>query len=166
MQLYTVVRIERSGFHDCILTMRASGIRVLRVPRLATVFCEAVSVDARQEVIGAAEARALALANADSRALGDLLHEEFRWTSHTGESFTRSEYIERNTAGSVAWRSQRFDDIDVAIVGDVAVLRVEVTDEITTRDGSERFRMAMTQVWVRQDDRWRCLAGHAGPRRP
>lgn len=129
------------------------------------LLCEAVSVDARREVIAAAEARALALANADPKALGDLLHEEFRWTSHTGESFSRSEYIQRNTAGPVAWRSQHFDDIDLAVVGDVAVLRVEVTDEIATRDGSEHFQMPMTQVWVRHGDGWRCLAEHAGPRR-
>lgn len=30
----------------------------------------------------------------------------------------------------MAWRSQQVDDIDVVLVGDVAVLRVEVTDEI------------------------------------
>ncbi|HET6865777.1 MAG TPA: nuclear transport factor 2 family protein, partial [Solirubrobacteraceae bacterium] len=129
------------------------------------LLCEAVSVNARQEVIRAAEARALALANADSKALWDLLHEEFRWTSHTGEAFTRSDYIERNTAGSVAWRSQRLVGIDLTVVGDVAVLRAELTDEIISQDGSELFGMPMTQVWVRQGDRWRCLAGHAGPRR-
>lgn len=122
-------------------------------------------MDARNEVVRAAEARALALANADSAALRHLLHEDFRWTSHTGETFDRDDYIERNTAGPVAWRSQHFDDMDVVVVGDAAVLRVEVTDEVATRDGSEVFRMPMTQLWVRQDDRWRCLAGHAGPRR-
>ena len=122
-------------------------------------------MDGRPEVIRAAEARALALANADSLALWELLHEDFQWTSHTGETFTRDDYIERNTAGSVAWRSQHFDDIDVVVVGDVAVLRGEVIDEITTRDGFELFRMPMTMVWVRQGDRWCCLAGHAGPRR-
>ena len=113
----------------------------------------------------AAEARALALANADSEALNDLLHEDFRWTTHTGETFRRDDYIERNTTGPVRWRSQQLDDVDVAVVGDVAVLRAEVTDEIATGDASETFRMPITQVWVRQDDRWCCLAGHAGPRR-
>lgn len=113
----------------------------------------------------AADARALALAEGDSETLIDLLHEDFRWTSHTGETFRRDDYIERNTTGPVRWRSQQLDDVDVAVVGDVAVLRAEVTDEIAQGDGSETFRMPMTQVWVRQEDQWRCLAGHAGPRR-
>ena len=29
----------------------------------------------------------------------------------------------------------------------------------------EAFRMPVTQTWVRDEAGWRCLAGHAGPRR-
>ena len=44
-----------------------------------------------------------------------------------------------------------------------AVLRCQVVDAVDQGDGIEEFRMPMTQVWVRYDDRWVCLAGHAGP---
>ena len=55
---------------------------------------------------------------------------------------------------------------DVVVVGDTAVLYVEVTDVVLTDDEEpETFRMPMTQVWVRRDGDWKCLAGHAGPRR-
>jgi hypothetical protein len=74
---------------------------------------------AADDVIRAAEARAAALADGDPERLSKLLHEDFRWTSHLGESYGRQE-----------------------------------------------FRMPMTQVWVRADGRWQCLAGHAGPRLP
>ena len=51
------------------------------------------------------------------------------------------------------------------VVGDTAVLRAEVTDVVVSEDGEpEAFTMPMTQVWVREGQGWRCLAGHAGPR--
>lgn len=56
--------------------------------------------------------------------------------------------------------------VGVVVVNDTAVLYAEVTDEVLREgDEPEIFRMPMTQVWVRQEGAWRCLAGHAGPRR-
>ena len=45
------------------------------------------------------------------------------------------------------------------------MLRCEVVDEVDRGDGIEQLRMPMTQVWVRYDDSWVCLAGHAEPSR-
>ncbi len=57
--------------------------------------------------------------------------------------------------------------MDVVVTGDTAVLYAEVTDLVVAVDGRPaQFRMPMTQVWVRMAEGWRCLAGHAGPRRP
>ena len=65
------------------------------------------------------------------------------------------------------WHSQQLSSADVVVVGDTAVLHAAVTDVVSAEDrgGTETFRMPMTQVWVRLDSRWKCLAGHAGPRR-
>lgn len=123
-------------------------------------------MDARQEVIRAAEDRASALAAGAAGRLRVLLHEDFRWTTHKGQTFDRSEYLRRNTEGDTVWRSQQLSGVEVVIVGDTAVLHAEVTDVVLSDAGEpETFRMPMTQVWVRLDARWRCLAGHAGPRR-
>lgn len=122
-------------------------------------------MDTRQQVVRAAEARASALAEGDADQLAQLLHTDFRWTAHTGDVFTRDDYIRRNTAGQVRWRSQELRNVQVTIAGEVAVLLAEVTDVVGAGDEPETFRMPVTQVWVRQDGRWRCLAGHAGPPR-
>lgn len=123
-------------------------------------------MDVRQQVIDAAEARASALADADADRLSGLLHQAFRWTSHLGETLGREEYIRRNTMGPTVWRSQKLGNADVVVAGETAVLYAEVTDVVRSGpDGCETFRMPMTQVWVRDDDVWTCLAGHAGPRR-
>lgn len=122
-------------------------------------------MNAEQQVIAAAEDRASALAAGDAERLAGLLHEGFRWTSHTGESYSRSDYVRRNTEGRTVWRSQRLSGVEVVVVNDTAVLHAEVSDAVLGEgDELETFRMPMTQVWVRQEGDWRCLAGHAGPR--
>ncbi|WP_235537213.1 nuclear transport factor 2 family protein [Nocardioides sp. Soil805] len=122
-------------------------------------------MDAAHEVIAAAGSRAEALAGGDSEGLTELLHEDFRWTTHLGDTYDRSEYIRRNTEGHTVWRSQTLVDPRVVVVDQTAVLYAEVHDVVDTAGGaSETFRMPMTQVWVRSSRTWRCLAGHAGPR--
>jgi ketosteroid isomerase-like protein len=123
-------------------------------------------MDAAQQVISAAEERASALAAGDAERLSGLLHEDFRWTTHVGETYSRSEYVRRNTEGHTVWRSQHLSSAEVVVVGATAVLYAEVTDVVLSEDDeSETFRMPMTQVWVRREGGWKCLAGHAGPRR-
>ena len=123
-------------------------------------------MDPRTDVVRAANQRADALARGDANLLGELLHEKFRWTTHLGETYDRREYLRRNTEGDTVWHSQELTDVDVVIVGDTAVLCTEAADVVLSDSGErEVFRMPMTQVWIRQDDTWKCLAGHAGPRR-
>ncbi len=98
-----------------------------------------------------------ALAAGDAEGLRELLHEQFRWTTHLGQTFDRSEYIRRNTEGYTA---------QVVVVGDTAVLYADVTDVVLSDNDEPRtFRMPMTQVWICVHGDWKCLAGHAGPRR-
>ncbi len=123
-------------------------------------------MNAAQQVMSAAEHRASALALGDAEKLSGLLHEDFRWTTHLGETYNRSEYVSRNTTGHTVWRSQHLDSAEVVVVGDTAILYAEASDVVLLEDDEpETFRMPMTQVWVRLDGRWKCLAGHAGPRR-
>jgi len=122
-------------------------------------------MDAQDEVLSAVRARAEALADGDAGALDRLLHENFRWVAHTGDCFSREAYIEGNTSGKVRWLSQQLTEVTVTIVADTAVVMAEVVDAIDRDEGSETFQMPVTQVWVRQGQGWRCLAGHAGPRR-
>lgn len=116
-----------------------------------------------QEVVAAATERAVALASGDAVALAELLHPRFSWTSHRGEAFDRSAYLDNNTGGRTVWDRQELGDPEVVVVGDVAVLRAVVTDVVAGDAGSEMFRMPVTQVWVRGVEGWQCLAGHAGP---
>ena len=122
-------------------------------------------VSDEEQVLEAAQARAAALGRGDASALINLLHEQFRWTTHLGEVLDRTEYVARNTGGHTVWRSQTLSDPRVAVVADTAVLHAVVTDVVLSgASEAAEFRMPMTQVWVRASSGWRCLAGHAGPR--
>ena len=116
-----------------------------------------------EEVVAAAAARADALARGDADALRARLHPLFAWTSHRGDVFDRGTYVRRNTGGDVRWHGQALEDVHVVVVGGTAVLRCTAVDRVDA-DGSEVFRMPMTQTWVRSGEGWVCLAGHAGPR--
>ena len=121
-------------------------------------------MDLKTEVIRAAESRAAALADGDAARLRDLLHADFRWVSHAGERFDRESYIESNTNGRGELSEQRLTDISVVAHPETAVLRCTVVDTIDRGHGPREYKMPMTQVWVRRDGRWICLAGHAGAR--
>jgi ketosteroid isomerase-like protein len=136
-------------------------MRVRLHPHGGTVRC----VSGAEQVIEAARARASALGNGDAQSLLDLLHKDFRWTTHVGETYDRAEYIRRNTEGNTVWRSQDLLDPEVVVVNQTAVLYANVEDVVVSQgDESVTFRMPMTQVWVRSGSDWKCLAGHAGPR--
>ncbi len=114
-------------------------------------------------VLDAKRRRGQALAKADRETLYKLLHPRFRWTSHRGVTVDRDTYIRNNTDGSLRWRAQTLDDVDVVIAGDTAVARCIVTDDVTRAGQIQQYRMPMTQTWVREHRQWLCLAGHAGP---
>jgi hypothetical protein len=117
-----------------------------------------------EDVMRAANNRAAALVRRDAAALRDLLHPAFVWISHGGRWFDRDAYIAANVADGRRWRSQRFEDVEIRVVADTAVLRCLVSDEIEVGSSEiEVFVMPMTQTWIRDDGRWQCLAGHAGP---
>lgn len=117
-------------------------------------------MDAKSEVLAAAEKRARALAGTDETALRALLHPDFGWTAHTGERLDLESYVRSNKAGRTVWKTQTLRDPAVVVVGPTAVLTCVVVDEVERGT----YTMPMTQTWVHEGGRWLLLAGHAGPR--
>ena len=71
-------------------------------------------MSAHLDVLAAARARAEALAAGDAVRLTELLHADFRWTSHRGDRFDRAGYVEANTGGRTIWRRQDLGERSVA----------------------------------------------------
>jgi ketosteroid isomerase-like protein len=117
-------------------------------------------------VLDAAEARAAALVARDADALRDLLHPRLRWTTFRGEVLDRQAYVAANTGGGLRWLGQRLEEVEIVVAGDAAVLGAVVLDEVERGGTPLSFRLRLTQTWTREDGRWLCLAGHAGPEVP
>jgi hypothetical protein len=116
-----------------------------------------------RDVVAAAERRARALCERDADALRALHHPELRWTTHRGEVLDRERYVAGNASGDLVWHAQRLEEVEVTVAGCAAVLVGVVVDDVE-RDGERAvFRLRLTQVWLRGEDCWVCLAGHAGP---
>jgi ketosteroid isomerase-like protein len=120
-----------------------------------------VSPDAAA-VLAAAERRAAALVAGDAGALTSLHHEQLRWTTHRGEVLDRDAYVRGNTAGDLVWRAQALEEPEVVVVGDTAVLRATVVDDVERGGAAHRHRLLLTQTWIRGGGGdWTCLAAHA-----
>ncbi|WP_366484821.1 nuclear transport factor 2 family protein [uncultured Arthrobacter sp.] len=118
---------------------------------------------AERDVLDTALKRVEFLRRRDARSLTELLHPAFGWTSHTGEHFNRDAYVRSNTGGSAEWHGQELRDPKVTVLGETAILRCLVVDDVSTGQGRRQYRMPMTQVWVDRGGAWLLLAGHAGP---
>ena len=114
-----------------------------------------------EEVIQAALRRAAALAAGDEAALRALMHPGLRWTTFRGEVLGYEDYIAGNTGRGLRWRSQRLDEVRVAVAGDTAVLTAAVTDEVSSDGRDQAFHLRLTQTWIRTPEGWRCHGGHA-----
>jgi Domain of unknown function (DUF4440) len=117
-----------------------------------------------EEVFAAAQRRALALVRGSATELRQLMHPDLRWTTYRGAVLDRDAYIAGNTDGSVTWVAQQFEEPQVTVIGDTAILTAVVVDVIEREAERQTFRLRLTQVWVRESGEWRCAAGHAGPR--
>lgn len=117
-----------------------------------------------EAVIAAAESRARALAQGDAEELRRLMHAEMRWTTHGGDVLDRDTYIDGNTQSSLVWKEQRLRNPEVTVEGDTAILTCVVEDEVEISGEPALHVMRLTQTWVRTDEGWSLLAGHAGPR--
>ena len=113
------------------------------------------------EVLAAQNARAAALANGDEAALRALMHPGLRWTTYRGEVLTYDTYIAGNTRGGLVWRGQRMEEVEISVSDSTAVLVGLVVDDVRQGGQDRTFRLRLTQTWVRTDEGWRCLAGHA-----
>jgi hypothetical protein len=124
---------------------------------------KAGKVDTATEVLEAARSRATAMTTGDPQELRKLLHPQFRWFTHTGEGFDRESFVRSNTGGTSRGTREELSDVHVIAHERTAVLRCQVVDAVDQGAGVEELHLPMTQVWIRDDDRWVCLAGHAGP---
>lgn len=97
----------------------------------------------------------------DRERLDGILAREFSVVGAIGD-LGREEWLER-VAGPYAIEDFTYEEIDVEVYGDTAVLtsRYRQTARLDGRDLSGSY--LVTDVWVRRDGRWQVVRRHATP---
>jgi hypothetical protein len=114
-----------------------------------------------QEIIQLAYARSNALVHKDAATLDRLLSATFRYTSVSGITLTKADYLQNYVeAPDIIWTAQVLDEIEVALYEQTAVLTCRVRDQGCYGDQPFDAYYRSTFVWIYQQGRWQCVAGH------
>jgi ketosteroid isomerase-like protein len=106
----------------------------------------------------------------DAATLHEILAPEFTLRSMaTDTPLTRDKWLEGALSGRVAASSVRFDEMNVVVIDDTAVVDSLLTFEAAIEGEDWSKTTHCTDVWVRRDGQWQvvrrhasALVGHAG----
>jgi ketosteroid isomerase-like protein len=94
--------------------------------------------------------------NSDVARFAEILAADFFCTNADGSLVDRSAFLAQ-TARPVAIRDLAAHDVNVRILGDVAIIHARTTYSLPNgSEGSGRY----TDIWRRQDGTWRAVAAH------
>jgi ketosteroid isomerase-like protein len=99
----------------------------------------------------------------DAAALSSIFADGFISTSPEGKVRTKAEVLAQIKAGEIKYNVAKVEDMKVYLHGDSAVVsgkwKGNFVEKGKTTDSTERF----TDMFVRQNGQWRCVASHASP---
>ena len=94
----------------------------------------------------------------DAELLGNILTEDFIYTSPTGEKVSREVYLTNLRDRVVEMKSVAASDEEVRIHGDCAVVTATWTVDEAYRGTPFQGPARITRVWVREDKVWKAVA--------
>jgi len=103
---------------------------------------------------------ATAVVQRDTNTISRLRSDDFEFTDPNGQIWTKSRTLEFISAGRLQLDSYAMSEFRIRTYGDTAVVnfRVQWFGQADGVDISGPQRM--TDVFVRQNDKWRCVASH------
>ena len=108
------------------------------------------------------EKLAQALANAERKGdvafLAHTLADDFVGIGPRGFILTKDEWLARHKSGDLRYESFELDEVKIRVYGDAAVLTGRETTKVKYRGQDQQGQFRTTEVFVKQDGRWR-LAG-------
>ncbi len=104
-----------------------------------------------------------ALERQDATAVSQLLHDEFTSTSarSSGEVIGKHEYV--SAVRDLTLCRYELRDIVTRQVGDIAVFKARLICDSTFAQSEIHDDLLVTDVWVKERNRWLVLTRHASP---
>jgi ketosteroid isomerase-like protein len=123
---------------------------------------DGAEADAVKEILGHQRDWANALVNNDRRAVDAILADDFAATDSTGHLWSRGAILDAVASGLAGIASIESSDWKVRVYAGSAVVtgRNAVATRIGRADYAGNYRV--TNTYVRQDGRWRCVSAHEG----
>ena len=118
---------------------------------------------ATDQVLELGQRWAAAERGGDADALDPLLADDFLLVGPLGFMLDKAQYLGSRRSGDLKHEALVWEDVNVRVYGEAAVAVGSQTQRSTYqgRDASGRFRV--TQVVVRQEDRWSLVGLHYSP---
>ncbi|HEX8863136.1 MAG TPA: nuclear transport factor 2 family protein [Actinomycetes bacterium] len=118
---------------------------------------------AARQVLELGERWAAAELRADIGTLDDVLHERFMGVGPLGFVLDKRAWLGPRQAGDLRISSFAWREPDVRLLGDTALVIGVQEQRATHRDQDADGRFRVTQVVVRDGDRWRIAGMHLSP---
>lgn len=123
--------------------------------------------DRRQRLERLGEDWSAAELGGDTVALGRMLADDFVAVGPRGFMLTKEQWLSRHDSGSLKYRSFGWDEVDVRVHGNAAVMTGRQTAEASHDDGQVRHEIRdgfrATLVFVEERGRWLMLGLHLSP---
>jgi ketosteroid isomerase-like protein len=113
-----------------------------------------------RDLIKVEHALTQAVADRNVAALNQLYADEFVSTDSEGMVWTKSQDIAIDTEGASRVTSFALEDLRVQVYGDVAVVTGRIATKGTLAGAASEGRSRFTDVFVKRDGRWQCVANH------
>jgi hypothetical protein len=113
-----------------------------------------------KEVVALEHAWAKAYVDRDTATLDRLEAEEWVCTTADGEVFTKAEDIADVKSAAYQATVFKMEDVKARIYGNMAVATARQTEVATYKGADASKVLRCTDVWVRRDGRWQCVATH------
>jgi ketosteroid isomerase-like protein len=97
----------------------------------------------------------------DVEKLSRLEAEEFEFTGPTGQIWTKARQLETIKAGDLEIDSFELSELKARVYGDAAVVRFRIVWNGRYRGADLGGPQQVTDVFVKRDGRWQCVASHA-----
>ena len=123
------------------------------------------AVDAAGEIQRLEQLLARAIVDRDAQVVQRIEAKGYVHTDSEGKVSHREDFLSAYQSGPNPIRSLKFEDLQVDVYGDAAVVRGRLTMETTEKGAAPRVSR-YTRFYVRFPIGWQAVAGHSSPLKP
>jgi uncharacterized protein (TIGR02246 family) len=97
----------------------------------------------------------------DTATLQRLLADDWKIIHTNGREQTKAQFIEAIKSGRIKFKSMEFDEVEVRVYGDAAVVTARSTNRVEFRGQESSGQVRFTRVYVRRREEWRVVTEQA-----